>query len=363
MRVAGKMAIVGATLMAASMAAPAMAQDVRVLGRADVRGDGSFAVQWSGSGFEAKFTGSEFYAQINDWGHNVYRIEVDGMEATLDLQPGLRTYQLFDGDEGEHTIRVTRRTSSGAGPTYFEYIRADGVVEPTSAPERRMLVIGDANVTGYGVMGESQSCTFSWDTQDHGQAFGALTAEYFGADLHTIAVDGAGLTRNYANGKTDTMSELVRRTLPSSTRLWKTSNYKPDVVVVDLGVSDFWDGDPGESFDEAYVDMLAKLRRDYPGALILSSIGHQYSGDVRSEMVASIKGAVEARVAAGDEKLEFIDLPLASDGRVYGCDWHPGVDSQLEMANVLALKLKERLGWERQAAFDAVQLSHMAGSR
>ena len=362
MGVSGKQAIIGAVLMAA-MATPALAQDVRVLGRADVRGDGSFGVQWSGSGFEARFTGSEFFAQIDDWGHNIYRIEVDGMEATLDLQPGLRTYQLFDGADGEHTIRVTRRTSSGAGPTYFEYIRADGKVKPTKAPERRMMVIGDANVTGFGVLGEDERCSFSWETQDHGQSFGALTAEYFGADLHTIAVDGAGLTRNYADKHSDTLAEVLDVTLPSVQRGWRSSKYVPDAIVISLGVADFWNGDPGEGFDEAYVDMLAKLRRDYPEALVLVTVGPQLNGDTRTALVGSVQGAVSKRVAGGDEKVEFIELPLAEGGRRLGCDWHPGVDSQLGMANTLALKLKELLGWEQKPDLDAMLMSNVTVGR
>lgn len=351
--------MVGAALAAASMMMPAMAQDVRVLGRADVRGDGSFVVQWSGSGFEAKFTGSEFYAQIDDWGSNIYRIEVDGMEATLDLQEGLRTYQLFDGEDGEHTIRVTRRTAAGAGPTYFDYIRADNL-EPTEAPRRRMLVIGDDNVTGYGVLGEDQRCSFSWTNQDHGQAFGALTAEYFGADIQTIAVDGIGLVRNYGDSEGDTMADLVDRAIPASGRVWLTRRYTPDVVVVNLGAADFWDGDPGEHFDEAYVDLLTDLREDYPEALVLTTVGPQHSGATRTAMVSSIRGAVATRLSRGDENVEYFELPLASDGRVYGCDWHAGVDSQLEMADLLADRLIERLSWVPASEMGALLISSLA---
>ena len=361
MRVSVIGAGLGAALMAACVTAPAVAQDVRVLGRADVRGDGSFAVQWSGSGFETTFTGSKLYAQISDWGLNVYRIEVDGMEATLELDDGLRTYLLYDGVDGRHTIRVTRRTSVDAGPTYFNYIRANGKLKPTRAPDRRMLVIGDDNVTGYGVLGESDQCGFSYETQDHGQALGAITAEFFGAELHTIAADGRGLTRNYEDSGKPTIAELLKTTMPESDRIWQASRYQPDVVVVDLGTSDFWDGDPGEVFDEAYVNFLTSLRRDYPDAYVITSVGPQHDGERRDAMVGSIRGAVETRVSQGDDRVEYVDLPLASEGRILGCHWHAGIDSQLAMANVLAQRISDRLEWNIGGGGNEVLVSQLVG--
>lgn len=363
MRVSGVKTAIGAALMAAAVSAPAMAQDVRVLGRADVRGDGSFAVQWSGSGFEAEFSGSEFFIQADDWGTNIYRIEIDGMEATLEMQEGLHTYQLYDGEEGDHTIRVTRRTAAGAGPTYFDYIRAEGKLRPTEAPERRMLVIGDDNVTGYGVLGEDQRCSFSWSTQDHGQAFGALTAEYLDAELHTIAVDGLGAYRNYGDAEGQTMSDLIGVTIPGSQRAWLPRRYQPHVVVVSLGPADFWDGDPGEGFDQAYEGLLTKLRRDYPDALLLTTVGPQHSGKKRSGMVDSIKDAVAVRASRGDEKIDFFEMPMAKEGRVFGCDWHAGADSHLAMADVLAEQLSERLGWRPASQIDAMLLSRLTGAQ
>lgn len=361
MRYSGFAAAFIAAALAACAVAPASAQDVRVLGRADVNGDGSFAVQWSGSGFEAEFTGSKLYAQISDWGLNIYRIEIDGMEATLELEDGLKTYLLYDGVKGRHTLRMTRRTSADAGPTYFNYIRANGKLRPTEAPERRMLVIGDDNVTGYGVLGESDQCGFSYETQDHGHAFGAITADFFGAELQTIAADGRGLTRNYEDSGAPTMAALLLKTLPDSQRVWSAHRYTPDVVVVDLGTADFWDGDPGEGFDEAYVGLLADLRRDYPDAYVFTSVGPQHYGERRDAMVGSIRGAVAARVALGDEKVEYIDLPLAAEGRILGCHWHAGIDSQLHMAGLLAERISDRLGWDIGGQDDEVLLSQVRG--
>lgn len=362
MRVSVLRSTIGSALLAAMLTAPAIAQDVRVLGRADVRGDGSFAVQWSGSGFETTFTGSKLYAQISDWGLNIYRIEIDGMEATLELEDGLRTYLLYDGVEGEHTMRVTRRTSADAGPTYFHYIRADGKVKPTKAPERRMLVIGDDNVTGYGVLGEDASCGFSYETQDHGQSFGAITADYFGADLHTIAADGRGLTRNYEDAAKPTLADVLKQTLPDAPRAWQAQAFKPDAIIINLGVSDFWNGDPGESFDAAYVDLLTGLRGDYPNAYIITTVGPQHNGKRREEMVGSIQGAVKAVSKKGDDNVEYVELPLAPEGRILGCDWHAGVDSQLTMSSILAQKISERLDWDSRRDADKLMVSDRGGS-
>ncbi len=333
-------------LVAALSVLPASAQSVRVLGRAAIAGDGTFSVQWPGSGFEATFTGPRLTVTVEDWGDSAYHVEIDGEEAVLELEPGRNQYNIYSGAPGEHTVRVTRKTSANSGPSRFSYIRASGRTHPTRARDRRMLVIGDDNVTGYGVLGEDRTCSFSYATQDHARTFAALAASSFDADLHAIGFDGRGLDRNHGDNPDLTMRELNQVVLPGAPLFWDVSKYQPQVVVVNLGASDFWNGETGDEFDKSYADFLGELRGDYPEALIIAAMGPQLHGEVREAAHNSVKWAVAARQQAGDDKVEFLEFELARQGRVWGCDWHPGIDTQAGMAWDLEDLIHERLGWD-----------------
>lgn len=318
-------------------------QNVRHLGRTAPLSSGGFTIQWPSSGFEATFTGAMMTARIEDWGSNWLNVEVDGQLRTIDLNEGTDTYVLFSGPPGVHTIKVTRRTAPQVGPTTFLNIWADGPIEATAAPARRILVIGDSIVTGFGVEGADRSCRYSHATQNADLAYPALLAKAFDADLHSVSLDGGGLVRNYSdNGPA--MDTLSWQRTYGEPALWPTASWRPDAVVVNLGTSDFSAGDPGDEFDASYIGLIGKIRSAWPETEIFAALGGLI-GRNHGPLKSSVSSAVTHIQRQGDRKVHFVELTPPDRGRRYGCDWHPGIDAHKAMADQLQVLIESRLGW------------------
>lgn len=337
-------------LAALVLLSPAAEAQVRLLGRYLGSPD-AFTLQWSGAGFEATFTGKTFRATIDDWGESLYDVEVDGKRTTLTLSRGEKSYTLFDGAAGNHTIRVTRRTGINSGATKFSQLKQNNP-KPTPAPSRRVLFIGDSITTGYGVEGANAQCAFSYATENANLGYAALAAKALKADAHLIAVDGFGLVQNYGGGAGPTMLALNRLTAPGTDIRWDPKNWQPQAVVINLGTNDFAGGDPGEKFDKAYVDFLTELRRDYPSAYLLATGSPLLTGPLQDDQRKSVREAVAVRKTAGDKNLGYIDLDMADDGQMHGCDWHPGRDSARGMGLAVQTELARVLGWTAASASD-----------
>jgi lysophospholipase L1-like esterase len=206
-------------------------------------------------------------------------------------------------------------------------------------------VIGDSYASGYGVEGADRSCTSSYANQNSDLAFPALTAKAFGADVHVVAADGRGLTRNFA-GDAPTMATLAWQTLADSDTAWDTTAFDPQVIVLNLGTNDFTASDPGASFDEAYVYTLRKLRAAYPKATVMGAIGGSLWRKRYDAAKTSISDAVKLLNKEGDTNVKFVEFtPTAGQGR-YGCDSHPGVRAQAQMAATLQAAIEASVGWK-----------------
>lgn len=334
--------LVGAWLAGSATADPLK---VRVLGRSAPAEGGGVTLQWAASGFEARFAGKSFTASIFDeYGDNWLNVEVDGKPSVVQLKLGKADYLLFSGKFGSHTIRVTRRTNSQGGVMRLLAVRSDGVIEPTAPAKRSLLVIGDSIASGYGVQGADQYCKYTKATQNADMAYPALTAKAFGADLELLAMDGWGLTRNYA-GDTPTMKQMAWQTLPSNPTPWRLSKSSPQVIVVALGTNDFAGGDVGPAFIDDYVAVIQKLRGAYRQAHIFGVFGGMLDGERYTAGRNAIAAAIARLQKAGDRRVHFIEFKLPDTSRRWGCDWHPGIDAQQYMARTLQTRISQYGAW------------------
>jgi lysophospholipase L1-like esterase len=327
------------------LAAHADVPGVREIGRVGPIGKTGMEIQWAGSGFETILDGSKLEAIIDDSGENFLSIEVDGEPYVLDLDPGRFTYTLFHGQPGRHTIRVTRRTSPIAAPTRISLIKSDGKLTAPAAPQRRILVIGDSISAGFGVEGEGPNCEFSYQTQNQGRSYAGLTAKDLGADIQNLSVDGRGLVRNWADAPVPTLQELYKRRLPSAPAEWPAQAYVPDAVVIHVGTNDFAGNRPGETFATAYGKLLGDLRTTYPNVYIYALMGPALSGEEQAASIDAVRNAVATQQATGDARVRFMRFEPAGTTRMWGCQWHPGIESHAAMSTKLEQAIRADLKW------------------
>lgn len=327
---------------------------VRFVGRVDWTNPAAPRFAWPGTTVLARFAGSTIGVRLS--GPTTYfDVAIDGVAqpAPLVLSAGQTNYPLATGlSAGAHELSLYRRSEAGiagTGDTTFLGMILDpaGALLPPSPPAaRRIEIVGDSITTGYGDQSVNGACPNVLAAQDHDVAFGADAARTVGADLVTIAWTAKGMYRNNGGDMTDTMPILYGRTLPDQTTdTWDFTSWIPDAVVIYLGNNDFGRGDPGQPYVTAYEAFIARVRSHYPNALIVCVIGPNITDPKLSQERAYVKAIVAAAVAAGDNKIDFLEMPQPTAAEGTGCGGHPLASTHKRMGDALVAELKTRLAW------------------
>jgi len=312
--------------------------EARPIGGATARGDGSLTLDWPGSGAVFQATGTELTLRFESTGKTRVRVDVGEAEETLTLTGGASEHRFGLAGETVVPVRVRRLTGRYSGDIVVTGMETDGAIYAAPKTDRSMLIIGDSISVGYGVDGADQSCGFSVETENHSRTYGALAGDALGAAVTTVAISGRGLVRSWGDADAPVMPEVwvdVREGVDAT----------PDVVVVNLGTNDFGNNDPGAAFDAAYGVFLDQLRAAYPAAEIYAATGPMLPPDVRAKLDEAVDGVVAAHNGEAARPAHVLSFSMAASGRRYGCDWHPGRDTQAGMAQILIDRLEADLGW------------------
>lgn len=323
---------------------------VRFVGRIDRSDSAGERFAWSGSGLVAAFEGTEVSVSLNDASENEFTVVLDGeVLPKLAAQAGSHDYLLADSlAAGPHVLELYRRTEASFGVTQFLGLDfgADGrLLEPPAPPARLLEIVGDSISCGYGNEGTTPDCDFTADTENHYLTYGALAARELEADVITVAWSGKGVIYNYGEDTTDPLPALYGRTLPGDAASEYDFAQIPDAVVVNLGTNDFsTDGDPTpELFEAEYLELLVRIRENYPDAFILCTVGPLLSGDDLVAARAGITAAVSTLQNAGDLRVQSWEMNVSNDAP--GCHYHPSVPTHEAMATALVSELRAELGW------------------
>jgi lysophospholipase L1-like esterase len=329
---------------------------VRFVARVDYTNPAQPKFAWSGSTILARFTGSSIGVNLS--GPTTYfDVSVDGTMLTsspLIISTGKTAYPLATGlAAGPHELTVYRRNEPGIGATgdtaFLGLILdpAGGALLPPSEPAaRRIEIVGDSVTTGFGDVSTGGQCPNQLAAQNYDVAYGPVAARTVGADLITIAWTGKGMYRNNQGDMTNTMPILYGRTLPDQTTdTWNFASWIPDAVVIYLGNNDFGKGDPGQPYVTTYNTFLARVRKNYPNALIICTIGPNLTDPSLSEERTYVQGIVAAQNAAGDKNVDFLEMPQPTAAEGTGCGGHPLAVTHARMGAALAAELKTKLGW------------------
>lgn len=236
-----------------------------------------------------------------------------------------------------YEVNAVKVTEANQGIVYLNDLAVTGglIVEGSQTCRNknniRLLFVGDSITAAYGVEGE-MPCNFSPNTENILDSYATLVANDIGGEAHTIAWSGKGVVRNYGDEHTtseDPMPMFYNRTIgeyEDPSLVWKPSNYSPDVVIVMLGANDYsttpYPSD--EDFINGLVNLLNQIKTDYPDA----KVGALCSASADGNQCINIKRAADITLSTF---AEIDDSVYVS----YGCDYHPSIDTQRNIADAV----------------------------
>ena len=377
-------------------------------------------ITYSASGFTVRFYGTslsaDFYtltgrpgeygsptnrSYVNiyvDNDRNMYDFECDfdptDREGTRYMEQSLEDYnsrcphQLIDAKkeyvlaenlpEGIHTVTVLRRNEVCLNKEIvMTDIRTDGrFLTPQKKSTRRIEVIGDSNITGYGNM--AIRTNYKPETQDATVSYSSFIADAFGAEYtitarcgayteavpqpnvgtpefytntyfftdywNTALVDGAGRPVQNEDGSYAEFDVYNPQNTPNPdrSRLYDFTEADNDVVIVNMGDNDVWTkpktDETREHFAEVMKKFLGQVRLANPDALIIYAFSLN-TGDFRD----CSKAAADAYAATGDENFVYVDLKYYDQ---QGGSGHPSMQVHKASADQVIKVIKEKLGWD-----------------
>jgi lysophospholipase L1-like esterase len=339
----------GADLRAADVHAAAAQPTVQWTGRFDRSDPAGPRCAWSASAVSVRFAGASLSVRLRDEGSNLFEVVVDGVPSgVLGTGPARELYTVASGlAPGEHEVTLSKRTEAFFGEVQFlGFVPGPGgALRPASPwrPARRIEFIGDSITAGYGDEGAKPTCPFSAATENEFVSYGAIAARALGAEHTTIAWSGKTVAG---------MAALYDRALPARPDSpWDHSAWVPDVVVINLGTNDFFQGDvQKDAFTASYGALVDRVRSLYPRALVVCALGPMLSDlfPVGAQRLSKARRYLQAVVdrarSAGDDRVELVEFPT-QDTTTAGCGFHPGRQSHRQMADRLAAEIRSALGW------------------
>lgn len=283
----------------------------------------------------------EVYKKYEMSNLNPYFITVD-LTSTPGTSHELSFVKVTEASNGDATGWMEIGDITVNGGSFLTQAQAQ-TQRPQNCPlqQFKMLVIGDSITAAYGTDG-TFPCTYSASTENVQDGYAVLTAQAIGASIHTVPWSGKGVVRNYGDKNqmsAEPMPLFYNRTIATRSDLyWEPSRYTPDVVLVMLGTNDY-STTPRPSDDRfiaGLVNLLTTIRKDYPKAKIASMCAPMRA----DRQCINIEAAVQT--FKGD--VTYVDIdPSTMDGG-YGCDYHPSIQSQANIASVVIPAVRKMLG-------------------
>jgi lysophospholipase L1-like esterase len=317
---------------------------IHLIGRFDTTPRQGPRFAWSGSGIVMSFRGTGISVTLDGPLTTLFQVIIDG-GAPFTVRASAKPQQVAQGlSPGEHRIEIYKRTEADQGTAQLRGIAVDdGELIVSPAPFTRCIeVIGDSITCGYGNEGKSADCDFTPETENAKATYGAFSAREFNAAHVSISFSGKGMLRDWQGNTAEQLPALYQRTIPTEpASIYGFDQYRPDVVVVNLGTNDWALGYPGEPFIDAYDKFLSRLRTSHPNAKIIASMGPMETGDKAND---AVRTAVGRRNAAGDSQVYFLPFAPQREPNI-GCNGHPNVVTHQEMAVRLSQLIAKLTGW------------------
>ncbi len=312
----------------------------------------NFCFGWSGSTIRVKFNGTELLAKIKltKGSKGGLQVVVDGKpnDEKLYVTKDKNVYIIAaDLEPGEHVVELVKTGEGYISEMCFEgfSLPKGGKFLPVAKRERQIMVVGDSITCGYANEILDRNIGNNVTNQNAYFTYGHFAGRELNADVTMICQSGYGMyrSRNLKSDLEQTIPKIFVRTLPTD----KDSRYnlsleKPDVIAINLGTNDQANGDKKgalkkDDYVGTYTNFINNLKKVYPEAKIIVSIGPMYRGD---EMISWLK-----EIADGDPKVYFLLYGTMGEGDIGG-HWHPSVQMHKKMGQTLKDKIIEITGWK-----------------
>ncbi|MFN3406005.1 MAG: SGNH/GDSL hydrolase family protein [Cytophagaceae bacterium] len=348
--------------------------NIQYTGRIDFSDKDKPSFSYPGISIKARFEGNNIevflqeHGQGGDRGTNYFNVTIDGkVHSVLQLSSNKKNYKIENLSEGIHTIELFKRTEAEVGPcSFLGFVLPSGkaLLKPEEKPARKIEFIGDSFTCGYGnelsiaaPPAGNPNTGFNSKNENNYNAWGAITCRTLNAQYHCTAYSGRGLYRNNTGSKENVMPDIYDRIFPDkSSPEWKTENFIPDVVVINLGTNDFYpeslpnpDKVDSAAFAKKYISFIGKLRKHYPEATIVCVVPNAISDwwPEKAMWLTRFKRYLSSVVDnvnnAGDKKVFYFQLTPQSPP--YGEDWHASIPTHEKMAKEITPFIREKMKW------------------
>ena len=315
---------------------------VEIIGRAGVVGD-DLQMDWVNTGFEIKgnLTGNVKVTMNSAREDSLLNVSVDGQDPTIvHVAKGTTTVTLAKNlSKGEHTIRVESGTSVTQGTLDAKTLQFLGTLNTNVEEQSRLKieVLGDSISCGWGLDGNNSMALSSTPVTERiaisnsYYSYAAQTARLLDADLQVVAQCSQTIPTVHGF-----FPNLNKR---SGSPKWDFENNQQDIVIINLGTNDEWQGTglsnanyTAEKTLANIKSLLSDVREAYPNAYIIYVYGM-----MRKTYEPQYQQAINEM---NDDKAFYIDMTeYKSTGGFDGN--HPKRDSHTAVANTLADFIRE----------------------
>lgn len=347
------------------------ADTAKLVGRTYLNDDVLWAA-FSGAGAEFIYTGKKLDITIvgdaastagNADNYARVAIYVDGERVIDDmLDEKEKTYTAFESDsEKSVDVQIIKLSECAMSTIGIKPIKlGEGEkIEPAKAKDLKIEFIGDSITCGYGVDDPDKEHHFKTSTEDVTKAYAYKTAQALDADYSMVSISGYGIISGYTDsGKKpeQTIPQYYDKlgfsynkfadSLEVAGLEWNFDNYKPDIVVINLGTNDmsYAKNEMTQAeFEEGYIEFLKQVRSHNPDSYIFCTYGVMGNTLIRSIKNVCDKYSEET----GDNKVTFFTLPMQDENKNgIVADWHPSEATHEICAQRAVKTIKETLGIE-----------------
>lgn len=329
---------------------------IKWFGRTDKMADGSMSFDYTASGFEVKFRGSKLDVVLqstnydNETNRAYVTVIVDGenyREAPYYALDKLRKTISLELDEGEHTVKILKRSEAKWSRVFLKNIETDGVfLKPDARREYLIEFYGDSITCGYGSVSSSTD-KFSTVTEDGLAAYAFITSEILGAECSIMAQSGIAVNKNIWEAENN-LPMLV-----GQASYYNENEYSgqrvPDAVVIYGGVNDrsYILAAPTnaeksrreQAFIKAYTEMIEEILYRNPQTTVFCCTGVYSEADYMGTLIQQAIDAVES------DRVVYTVLPAVAAEDGIGADGHPTYKTHEKVAASLAGVISSTMGW------------------